>query len=124
MIPPNLPFVLELERKVWDAFVRGDAVADTRLLHDSFIGVSATGFLDRPQHAAQLNAGPAVSAFELHDARLLVLQPDMVMLTYLAVCRGPNSPANAPPKRMYISSLWQSFPEGWLNVFSQDTGAA
>jgi hypothetical protein len=22
---------------------------------------------------------------------------------------------------MYVSSMWQRFPEGWRNIFSQDT---
>jgi len=46
------------------------------------------------------------------------------MLAYLAVFRRPGSPGDAPPERMYISSLWQCFAQGWLNVFSQDTPAA
>jgi hypothetical protein len=124
MTAPDLPFILDLESKVWEALVGGDPVADARLLHETFLGVYATGFADRTRHAAQLDAGPIVASFELQDARLLVLQPDMVMLAYLAVFRRPGSPADAPAQRMYISSLWQHFTEGWRNVFSQDTDAA
>ena len=123
MSAPDLPAILGLERRVWDALVRGDPAADAQLLHRTFLGVYATGFSDRAQHAAQLDAGPIVSTFELHDARLLVLRPDMVMLAYLAVFRRPGSAPDAPSQRMYISSLWQCFPEGWLNVFSQDTNS-
>ena len=124
MSEPDLSFFLDLEGQVWAAFARGDAAADALLLHENFLSVSAAGFLDRTQHAAQLNAGPVVSTYALQDARLLVLQPGMVILAYLALYRTPNSPGDAAPRRMYISSLWQCFPNGWLNVFSQDTGVA
>ena len=121
---PDLPEILDLERQVWEALVRGDPSADAELLHESFLGVYPSGFASRSQHVQQLNAGPSVAAFEMHDARLLVLKPDTVLLSYSAEFRRPNMPVNEPSQRMYVSSLWQHFPEGWLNVFSQDTGAA
>ena len=120
---PQLPLILDLERQVWEALARGDWQADAGLLHDDFLGVYATGFATRAEHAAQLRGGPVVSSFELQDARLLVVQPDVVMLAYLAVFRRPNAPSAAPPQRMYVASLWRRLPQGWRNVFSQDTEA-
>jgi len=124
MIPPDLPAILSLERQVWEAAVRGDPSADASLLHEKFLGLYSTGFAGRNQHVSQLNAGPIVSAFEMRDARLVVMKPDVVLLGYLAVFRMRTAPVDAPPKRMYVSSLWQCYPEGWLNVFSRDTGVA
>ena len=124
MTQPDISEILGLERQVWEALVRGDSSADASLLHESFLGVYSTGFAGHSQHVGQLNAGPVVSTFEIHDARLLVLKPDVVLLAYLAVFRRRKSPADAPPERMYISSAWQCYSGGWLNVFSQDTGAA
>lgn len=121
--PPTLDFVLELEHKVWQAFVAGDAAADTNLLAEDFLGVYATGFANREEHAAQLLGGPVISSFRLSDARLLVIEADVVLLAYLAEFRRSKSPPGSPPERMYITSLWQRLPEGWRNVFSQDTGA-
>ena len=124
MTPPDISEILGLERQVWDALVRGDPSADASLLHESFLGVYSTGFAGHSQHVGQLNEGPVVSAFEIHNARLVVLKPDVVLLAYLAIFRRRKSPAGAPPERMYVSSVWQCYAEGWLNVFSQDTGAA
>jgi hypothetical protein len=124
MTSPDLSEILCLERRVWEALVRGDRSADASLLHESFLGVYSTGFADRSQHVGQLDTGSVVSAFEIHDARLVVLKPDVVLLAYLAVFRRQQTPTDAPPERMYVSSLWQLYPQGWLNVFSQDTGAA
>lgn len=121
---PDILEILALERQVWQALARGDAAADARLLHERFLGVYSTGFADRGDHIGQLDAGPVVSAFDIEDARLLVLKPDVVLLAYLAVFRRPKAPADAPPERMYISSVWQHHAQGWLNVFSQDTHAA
>lgn len=122
--PPDLDFVLDLERKVWEALVRGDASADEHLLHDDFLGVYATGFGDRSEHVGQLAEGPVVSEFRLSDARLLVLHPDIAILAYLVEFRRPKRPEASPPDRLYISSAWQRFEQGWKNVFSQDTCVA
>jgi hypothetical protein len=65
-----------------------------------------------------------VTDFEIQDARLKVLKPDLVLLAYLAVFRRRSAAVDVPRERMYISSLWQHHPGGWLNVFSQDTDAA
>lgn len=124
MAEPRLSTILDLEREVWQALVRGDRSADARLLHEEFLGVYSTGFAGRDEHVGQLDGGPTVAAFEMLDARLKVLKPDLVLLVYLAVFRGRSAAAEAPPRRMYVSSLWQHHPEGWLNVFSQDTDAA
>jgi len=124
VVTPDLPEVLDLERQVWEALVRGDSSADSKLLHESFLGVYPSGFAGRDEHVEQLSAGPSVDAFEIHDARLVVLKPDTVLLAYLAVFRRPGTPVAEPSQRMYVSSVWQHFPKGWLNVFSQDTGAA
>jgi hypothetical protein len=117
----SLEDILDLERQVWEAAARGDASADARLLHDSFLGVYATGFAGRSEHVAQLDAGPVISRFELHDARLVVSTQDLALLAYRAVFRRPGSRADAPEQCMYVSSLWKRFPEGWRNIFSQDT---
>lgn len=120
---PDISEILALERQVWQALARGDASADARLLHERFLGVYSTGFADRGDHIGQLVAGPVVASFELHDARLVAWTPDVVLLAYLAVFRRPKAPADAPPERMYVSSMWQRHAPGWLNIFSQDTGA-
>ena len=124
MTAAELSTILDLERKVWEALVRGDPSADARLLHEDFLGVYSTGFAGRAEHVAQLHAGATVAHFEMLDARLKVLKPDLVLLAYLAVFRRPSACVDSPPQRMYISSLWQRGPQGWLNVFSQDTEAA
>jgi hypothetical protein len=124
VIAPDLPEVLDLERQVWEALVRGDQSADAKLLHADFLGVYPSGFAGRDQHVQQLDTGPSIAAFEMHDARLVVLKPDTVLLAYLAVFRRPTAQVDEPSRRMYVWSLWQHFPEGWLNVFSQDTDAA
>jgi len=123
MAPPDLDVVLDLERQVWSALARGDASADEHLLHETFLGVYETGFGNRAEHVVQLAAGPVVSEFALLDARLLVLQADIVILSYLAEFRRCGRPVSGPPDRVYISSVWQRFDPGWKNVFSQDTTA-
>ena len=124
MATPDLETVLNLEREVWEAFLRGDAATDEKLLHESFLGVYSSGFSNRAQHVDQLRGGPVVSDFKLHDARLLILQPDLVLLTYRAEFRRLKSAAELPAEQLYISSLWRQLQGGWFNLFSQDTRVA
>jgi hypothetical protein len=118
----TLSLILRLENAVWQAFLNGDPAADGSLLDENFLGVSATGFLGRAGHMEQLEAGPVVRHYELAEPRLVVLQPDLVLLAYRAECTW--SAPRGTQARMYISSLWRRSPAGWLNVFSQDTPAA
>jgi hypothetical protein len=116
--------VVELERQVWSALVAGDAAADASLLTDDFLGVYPSGFAGRSDHAGQLRDGPTVASFDLSDARLLELSTDVALLSYRAdyLPQGGGGTL-AGPQTMYVTSIWRHGPEGWRNVFSQDTPA-
>ena len=116
----GLDELVALESAVWDALVAGDADADLALLAPGFLGVYPSGFADRDDHAGELAGGPTVSEYAIHDARLLVVTEDDVMLSYRAVSRRRP---DAEPETQYISSLWSRRGGRWLNVFSQDTPA-
>jgi hypothetical protein len=116
----NVDEFLELERNVWDALVAGDSAADRALLSEDFVGVYPNGFADRDGHAGQLNEGPTVATYELHDARIVVVSNDAVLLTYRADYRRPTG-AGDESESMYVSSMWCRREDRWLNVFSQDT---
>lgn len=118
----DLDAFVELERGVWDALCRGDADADTRLLSDDFLGVYPSGFATRTEHAGQLANGPTVASYDLHEARLLVVSPDDVMLCYRADWHRIGS-TDSSAESMYISSLWSRRDGRWLNLFSQDSPA-
>lgn len=109
------------EERVWDALVRGDRAADAAALDEDFLGVYATGFAGRDEHAGQLAAGPTVESYTLSDLRLLHLGPDHVLLAYRATYGRPGRSAS---DAMYVSSVWRRREGGWVNVFSQDTPAA
>ena len=83
-----------------------------------FLGVYGTGFSGRDSHTEQLAAGPTVARFNLLDARLVSLAPGLELLAYRAeYTRAGQKTAEA----MYVSSIWQQRPDGWINTFSQDT---
>ena len=119
----NLDVFVELESKVWDALRRGDAEEDTRLLAEDFLGVYPSGFAGRSDHAGQLANGPTVAEFELHDARLMVLSDNDVLLSYRADWRRLSVGERGPLESMYISSIWSRRSGQWVNVFSQDSPA-
>lgn len=114
---------LRLETAVWQALVDGDVAADVALLTDDFLGVYPSGFASRADHAGQLADGPTVAAFELSDARVLVIADGAVLLSYRADSRPAAGTAHGEPTAMYVSSLWVHRAGRWQNAFSQDTSA-
>ena len=110
--------ILALECRVWEALVAGDPAADGALLEDGFVGLYATGFSDKAGHVAQLAAGPTVARYALSAARLVELAPGVVLLAYRAAFTRAGG---TEEEAMYVASVWRAGPEGWRNVFSQDT---
>ena len=115
---PTIEEFVELESRVWDALVAGDAEADAILLADNFVGVYELGFSGKDEHCKQLENGPTAGSYDIREPRILVISDDSVMLSYLAEWTRPGS---AEVERMYVSSLWQRSKGGWENAFSQDT---
>ena len=117
----DLDEALELETKVWDALRRGDADEDARLLADDFLGVYPSGFAGRSDHAGQLANGPAIGAFALRRARLMVLSDNDVLLSYRADFHRFDGDPRDDAEAMYVSSVWSRRADRWVNVFSQDS---
>ena len=118
---PLLDSLIALETGVWQALIVGDKAADIAALAPSFLGVYPSGFSDRAGHASQLDDGPSVAEFELSQGRVQVYTADLAMLSYRAEFRRVGSESG---EAMFVSSLWQRGPEGWRNLFSQDTPEA
>jgi hypothetical protein len=117
---PGIEFFVELESRVWDALVRGDAAADREMLSSDFVGVYPTGFADRDDHAGMLADGPTMSEYAILDARLVDVSDAKVMLCYRADFRRAG---DTRTETMFISSLWTERDGRWWNTFSQDTPA-
>ena len=117
----EIGYFLALERSVWQALKDGDAAADARLLSDDFLGVYASGFADKSDHAGQLSNGPTVSSYELTDPRLMRLADGVVALSYLARFQRVARSGASGPESMYVTSIWHQERGAWVNLFSQDT---
>lgn len=115
---PALKDILELETQVWVALVEGNASADRALLSADFLGVYPTGFANRDDHVGQFADAPTMAEFDLSDARLRILTPDIVLLSYRADYLRPGADRR---EAMLISSLWERRIDVWINSFSQDT---
>ena len=88
---PALKDILELETQVWVALVEGNASADRALLSADFLGVYPTGFANRGDHVGQFADAPTMAEFDLSDARLRILTPDIVLLSYRADYLRPGA---------------------------------
>jgi len=114
---------IQLESKIWAAMASGDAAADERLLADDFLGVYASGFAGRSEHAGQLLAGPTVTDYKLSEARVQVLADGVVLLSYRAHWARFKDGIVGARETMYVTSVWRRTNGIWMNVFSQDTAA-
>ena len=115
---------VKLEIEVWEALQRGDADADRRLLAEDFLGVYPTGFADRSDHVGELADGPTVAEYELHDARIMILSEDDVLLAYRADWHPLVAGERGKRESMYVSSLWCRRSGRWVNLFSHDCPVA
>ena len=111
----------DCERSVWDALVRGDALADQNALHESFLGVYPDGFATKADHMGQLDDGPTITDYSLSDVQVIALGADHAVLTYHASFLRIGRAAR---ENMYVSSIWKRDQQRWVNIFSQDTPAA
>ena len=118
--PTPLETATRLEKAVWDAFQRGDAEADRRLLAPDFLGVYLTGRAGRDIHAAQLEGGPVVESYALIGEQVKALGPGLLLLSYRAEFTVPGS---GETHRVLVTSIWERRGEGWVNVFSRDTAS-
>lgn len=117
-VQPDTAEIVALETRVWQALVKGDKAADLALLTEDFLGVYPSGLSDRAGHASQLDDGPSVLSFALHDPVLRTVGPDHALLVYRAIYRRVGRSGD---ESMYVSSLWQRENGQWRNIFSQDT---
>lgn len=124
MSVPSVDFFVALESRVWDALANGDMEADRALLAPDFVGLYATGFADRSDHAAQLADGPTMVLHSIREARLITLSPTATLLCYRAEYRHLRGDRTGRDDAMYISSLWIERDGRWCNLFSQDTPAS
>jgi len=120
----DLAAFVELETQVWEALRCGDAVADSRLLAEDFLGVYPTGFAGRSDHVGELSDGPTVASYELHDSQIKIVSPDDVLLAYRADWHRLVGGEPGDRESMYVSSLWSRRAGRWINIFSQDCPVA
>ncbi|MGY9083794.1 MAG: nuclear transport factor 2 family protein [Acidimicrobiales bacterium] len=116
----DVGFFVDLETRVWQALVDGDARADAACLSPDFLGVYPSGFAGREDHAALLDDGPTVTSYVLSESRLNRVTGDAAMLSYRADFVRPSDSAAIV---WYVSSLWCRRGSEWVNTFSQDTPA-
>ncbi len=115
---------VQLETEIWAALASGDAAADERLLADDFLGVYASGFSGRAEHAGQLLSGPTVADYKISEARVQVLADGVVLLSYRAQWTRCKDGRIGAQETMYVTSIWRLSDGVWMNVFSQDTAAS
>lgn len=110
--------IMACERKVWDALVAGDKLADAAALADDFWGVYPDGQAGKAEHVGQLENGPTIQRYAIDSGAVRSLAPDVMLYSYRAVFHRVGRDQS---ETMYVTSIWQHRSMGWVNTFSQDT---
>lgn len=117
-------FFVAKETEVWEALKHKDKAADSRLLADDFVGLYDTGFATKSDHVMQMDDKYSIETYNLQDAKVLRLSPQMALLLYKVTCAGSGEWEQYCSRTEYVSSLWVERGGNWQNLFSQDTAAA
>lgn len=117
----NIEHFIQLESQVWKAFETGDAISDSELLTEDFLGVYESGFVSREEHSGQLSKGPLIAHHEISEARIKILTEGVVALSYRVDFVRFHDRKNGITEAMYVTSIWREKNGTWKNAFSQDT---
>ncbi len=109
----------ELELRLLQPGVRADRRQVMALLAEEFFEIGASGKVYDRQGAAETLALAEGGSVSLHDFLARALEPDLVLVTYRSIRRGPGD-AQAQALR---SSLWRRTETGWALLFHQGTPA-
>jgi len=123
-VPPPDSFFIDKEKEVWEALKHNDKAADSRLLADDFVGLYDTGFATKSDHVKQMDDKDSIGSYNLQDAKVLHLSPEMALLLYKATCKGSGEWEEFCSLPKYVSSLWAVRSGQWVALFSQDTTTA
>lgn len=107
-----------LEERLLQSDARQSAVELDALLADDFLEFGSSGRVyDKPQVIAALLT-ETLSSISLTDFRTKVLAPNVVLVTYQAICTNTTATAAV---RSLRSSLWRLADGRWQLVFHQGT---
>jgi len=109
---------INLEKKIWEAFINGNYEQDLRYLDNNFLGVYSSGYSNRTEHAEPLKKSPIAIKYEMSDIKLLHLADNCYLLAYYVEWVRKS---NNQTEKMYVSSIWQKVENQWKNTFSQDS---
>lgn len=113
--------IIHLEKKMWDAFSRGDTQAFASLVLPEALMIIGGG-RTTGQYYAQAIAGVTIDSTHLEDFQVVPLSADAALVSYLvSVTAGAGSEDLSGVYR--VSSVWVKRGEAWKLIFNQDSPA-
>ena len=113
--------VRQLEERLLRPEVRRSKVELAQLLADDFREFGSSGRVFDKQQIVDLLQDQPSYQLSLHDFRAVTLGSDLVLATYRATCRAPDSNRTSHSLR---SSIWRKRGGRWQVVFHQGTPSA
>ncbi|PON17247.1 DUF4440 domain-containing protein [Candidatus Entotheonella serta] len=118
--PPLAEHLRDLEERLFQPDVRQSAVAVAELLADGCVEFGSSGRVYSRESILEALRHEAPAQRSLTDFKTLVLAPDVVLVTYRAVCQLGHE---ASPITSLRSSIWQRIDGRWQMRFHQGTVA-
>lgn len=111
--------IIALEKKMWDAFNRGDSEDFRALVLPEALMIIGGGRMSG-EYYAQAISGVKINSVHLDDFHIIPLSEESVLISYLAsVDGGPGAEDLSGVYR--VSSVWVRRGADWKIIINQDS---
>jgi hypothetical protein len=112
--------IIGQERKVWDAFKKGDAATIKRLYSDDYVEPLSSGTRLTKKVLLKELANITLSDYSLDEIAVIPLSKDVALITYRAMQKGTFG-GTTLPSPVQGSTVWVNRGGHWLLAFHQET---
>jgi hypothetical protein len=109
------------EKKINEAFAKGDKATFAALVSPTSISADANGFMKSSDMAAILDQAK-ITSWAISDEKVTWIDPNTAIVTYKWTGAGTVMGQPIPPVT-YASTVWAKKGDKWVAVFHQESAA-
>jgi hypothetical protein len=114
--------LLASEKKINEAFAKGDKAAFAALVSPTSLSADANGFMKGSDMLAMFEQ-VKITSWSISDEKVTWIDPNTAIVTYKWTGAGTFMGQPIPPVS-YASTVWTKKGDKWVTVFHQESAAA